>query len=152
MAYLNENADAKETMWKDRKHWLWFPFSFTKYEVRDGRLLIERGFFKTVFDETLLYRIMDIKLERTLGQKIFGTGTIHLHTRVDVDNEISLVNIKNPLKVREFFSHLIEDIRKQSNVVGKEFYGTDRVCYHSDDMDPEDLDADNDGIPDRPAE
>ena len=25
-------------VWKDRKHWMWFPFSFTKYRIEDGRL------------------------------------------------------------------------------------------------------------------
>lgn len=150
MAYLNQAAADTELMWKDRKHWAWFPFSFTKYSIQDGRLMIERGFFKTISDETLLYRIMDIKLERTLAQKIFGTGTIHLHTRVDVDCEIHLVNIKNPKKVKTFLSHLIEDVRKKSNVVGKEFYGTDHHHVGPDFRDlnamgPEPEDSPDDG-------
>ena len=67
-------------VWKDRKHWMWFPFSFTKYRIEDGRLYVEEGLLKSEENECLLYRITDISLERTLAQKIFGTGTVRLTT------------------------------------------------------------------------
>lgn len=28
-------------VWKDRKHWMWFPFSFTKYRVENDRLYVK---------------------------------------------------------------------------------------------------------------
>ena len=28
-------------VWKDRKHHLWFPWSFTKYYIEDDRLMIK---------------------------------------------------------------------------------------------------------------
>lgn len=145
MAYLNEAATGDELVWRDRKHWLWFPFSFTKYFIQDDRLFIEKGFFKTVSDETLLYRVVDIKLERTLAQKLFGTGTIFLHTRVDVDSEVHLVNIKRPKEVKQMLSHMIESSRDKRNVVGKEFYGTEHIHIPGgpgipdDDFDPDDF-------------
>ena len=55
--------------WRDRKHVLWFPWTFTKYYITNERLMIEQGFFKTVVDETLLYRIVDITMEQTLAGK-----------------------------------------------------------------------------------
>ena len=127
MAHKTNVASGDEMLWRDRKHWMWFPFSFTKYSIHDDRLFIEKGFFKTVSDETLLYRIVDIKLERTFAQKLFGTGTIFLHTRVDVDCEVHLENIKRPKEVKQMLSHLIEDSRDKRKVVGKEFYGTDHL-------------------------
>ena len=123
MAYLNEAAGPNDLVWKDRKHHMWFPFSFTKYQVKDDRLLIEKGFFKTVSDETLIYRIIDIKLERTLGQKFFGTGTICLRVRGEADTDIHLENVKRPKKLKDVLSHLIENSRARMNVVGREFYG-----------------------------
>ncbi|MBO6065271.1 MAG: PH domain-containing protein, partial [Lachnospiraceae bacterium] len=76
----------EEILWKDRKHHMWFPFSFTKYSVTKTSLQVQQGFFKTSYDETLLYRIVDLRLSRTLAQKIFGTGTIELFTRVDTQH------------------------------------------------------------------
>ena len=144
---------AEEYLWKDRKHHMWFPFSFTKYAVTKEALFVEQGFFKTSYDETLLYRIVDIRLSRTFGQKIFGTGTIELFTRVDTQGVIQLKNIKHSKDVRKLLSQLVEQVRNEKNVVGKEFYGMMGAGHHGgpDGMDmPDDapVDLDGDGIPD----
>ena len=131
---------ASAPLWKDRKHIMWFPFTFTKYEVKNDRLYIQKGLMSTSFDETLLYRITDIKLTRTLGQKIFGTGTIELCTTVDHDDHILLENIKNPVQVKDLLSETVEDARDKKKVIGKEFYGG-----HGGGPD---VDLDGDGIPD----
>lgn len=110
-----------QRLWKDRKHVLWFPFSFLKYEVRNDRLYTQKGFFKTTFDEVLLYRITDIQLTRTFGQKLCGTGTITLCTKIDHETHIELKNIKKPKKVKELLSNAIEDCRQRNDVVAKEF-------------------------------
>ncbi len=127
--------------WKDRKHFMWFPFTFTIYEVKNDRLYIQKGLFHTTFDETLLYRITDIKLTRSLGQKIFGTGTIELCTTVDHDDHILLENIKKPQEVKALLSELVEDARDKKKVIGKEFYGA-----HGMGMEGVEYDPDGDGI------
>ncbi|MBO4280399.1 MAG: PH domain-containing protein [Lachnospiraceae bacterium] len=139
----------EEILWKDRKHHMWFPFSFTKYSVSKTSLQIQQGFFKTSYDETLLYRIVDLRLSRTLAQKFFGTGTIELFTRVDTQHVIQLKNIKHSKDVRRLLSTLIEQVRNEKNVVGKEFYGIMGGGMHHD-MDGMDdpVDMDADGIPD----
>lgn len=109
--------------WKDRKHWMWFPFSFTKYALKNDRLYTDTGFFNTHYDELLLYRVTDICLNRTLWQKLFGTGTITLSTRIDTNKEILLVNIKNPLQVKEILSDAIEKARDSRDLVRKDFFG-----------------------------
>lgn len=136
----------EDILWKDRKHWLWFPFSFTKYQVTKDRLYVQRGFFNTTYDETLLYRIVDFRMTRTLGQKLCGTGTIHIFTRVDVQRELELKNIRHCGDVNRLLSGLVEDIRNEKKVVGKEFYGAmapgGRPDYEA--IDDCDLDDDDD--------
>ncbi|MGN0165408.1 MAG: PH domain-containing protein, partial [Lachnospiraceae bacterium] len=99
---------------------------------------------------TLLYRIVDIRLTRTLAQKIFGTGTVTLFTRVDVNKHIELQNIKNPVEVKEYLSDLIEGIRNDKKVVGREFSGM--MCnIHEGAVEEADMDMpdmDDDGIDD----
>lgn len=120
-----ENTDI---LWKDRKHHLWFPLSFTNYYVEDDRLMIKKGLLSTTLDETLLYRIIDISFKQTLAGKIFGTGNVILKTKADASGEIILENIAKPLEVRKMLSKLVEESRDKRNIVGKEFYGSD----HSD--------------------
>lgn len=115
-------APTNDYLWKDKKHHLWFPLSFTTYYIEDGRLMIKQGFLNTTLDETLLYRIVDLQFHQTLAGKIFGTGDIILKTKVDSTPEIILKNIKQPMEVRRLLSQAIEESRQSYNVVGKEFY------------------------------
>lgn len=137
---IQEKSSAKEYVWRDRKHWLWFPFSFTKYYLDRERIHIESGLFKTTTDETLLYRIIDLRLIRTLGQKICGTGTIVLATRGDMEPDVILKNIKNPKKVKDYLSHVIEQSRSRKKVVGNEIYSGRR--YEGSDPGYDSFDAD----------
>ena len=138
----SSSAKAKKVIWSDRKHILWFPIGLVKYTVReDERIYIDRGLFNTVSDQTLLYRITDIQMSRTFGQKICGTGTVVMVSKVDADHEIVLKNIKKPREVLRMLADLIEESRQKRQVVGTEFYS--RGCGlphehghgHGSDMD-----------------
>ena len=113
----------QEILWEDRKHWLWFPFSFTKYSLTEDRLYSQHGFFNTHYDELLLYRVTDLCLNRTLGQKLCGTGTITLTCKGDVQRVVELKNIKNAMAVKNQMSKMIEEARDARGIVGREFYG-----------------------------
>ena len=132
------NMGKNKTVWKDRRHFMWFPFSFTTYELKNDRLYEENGFFSTSCDELLLYRVVDLTMRQTLSQKLFGTGTLILKCRVDSDSEIRLENIKHPRQVKELLSDMIEEARARHRVVGREFYGD--TCYMNDSDDMEDDD------------
>lgn len=131
--------DSKNmVLWKDRKHHLWFPISFTKYSIENDRLMITEGFLSTTINETLLYRIVDLTLRRTLAHRLFGTGDILIRAKVDATPEIILKNIKKPLQVRNLISQAVEESRQHRNVVGKEFYGESPAHRH--------MDIDDDGL------
>ena len=56
-----ENGEIREVtanIWEDRKHHLWFPISFTKYTVGNGRLYVNSGFLSSREDECLLLQIL----------------------------------------------------------------------------------------------
>lgn len=124
MTAANQN---NQMHWKDRKHILWFPWTFTKYYITNDRLTIEKGLLKTVVDETLLYRIVDITMEQTLTGKLFGTGTLIITAKADKTPEIRLENIAKPREIRQMLSQLVEESRNNRNVVGKEFYSGERT-------------------------
>lgn len=119
-------------IWKDRKHHLWFPISFTSYYIEDDRLMIKEGFLSTTLNETLLYRIIDITFRQTFAGKIFGTGDIIIKAKADATPEIVLKNISKPLEVRSMLSKLIEESRDRRNVVGKEFYSSSHMDLDGD--------------------
>ena len=72
-------------IWYDRKRlWCGLPWTFTKYGMDEGRLFVETGFLNTREEEVRLYRILNISLSRSLVQRIFGLGTIHIDS-TDMD-------------------------------------------------------------------
>ena len=69
--------DTKEYLWKDKKRTLFgLPLSFTTYAFDKERFYIKKGFLTVRKDEVRLYRIMDLSFRQTLGQRIFGVGSI----------------------------------------------------------------------------
>lgn len=136
-------------LWHDRKRILGMPISFTRYSVDQSRLYCKAGLFTTTTDELMLYRILDIKLTQTLGQKIFGVGTITLYTADQSNHQQDLVNIKKPDAVRKFLSKLIEHERMEKHITGREMYGSASIGQSHDGCSDEAdfVDLDGDGIP-----
>ena len=143
---MAEFADEK-VLWKDRRRRMGMPLSFMRYEVTEDRFITRTGFFKTETNEILLYRILDIKLVRTLWQKIFRVGTITLFSADQSHAVIELKNIKKPEAVRKFLSRIIEQERNQKGITGREIYGAAGMRMQGDGNGYDFTDTDGDGIP-----
>ena len=120
-----ENA---QLLWKDRKRYFGLPWSFTRYslirnEDKWFKVFSEIGLLYTIVDEVNLYRIKDISLHQTLGDKIFGTGTITLYSNDSRSPVFTLKHVAKPYQVRDLFSNYIEEQRKITGVRVAEFQG-----------------------------
>lgn len=124
----------RNVIWSDRKRTLFgLPLSFTKYTLTEERLFIQTGLFTTVEDEVRLYRILDVKLTRTLGQKIFGVGSIHVCSADKSMADFEITSVKNSAEVKEKLSELVEKNRIEKRVMNREaMFGQD-VGYDEDD-------------------
>ncbi|MBN2794564.1 MAG: PH domain-containing protein [Clostridia bacterium] len=135
-----KNLDPTQ-LWRDRKRILGLPLSFTVYTLKNNRLYLREGFFKTEENELLLYRVLDVKYESTLGNKIFGVGTLTLFTVDETHKQLVLKNIKHPSKVRDLISTEVEKERAKLKIRGREIYG-------ASDAVPLDVGGDSDLSPD----
>ncbi len=141
---LLDKLKAEAILWRDRKRILGMPISFTVYEVTSERLITRIGFFSTETNELLLYRILDVKMVRTLWQKIFGVGTITVYSADQSSHTLPLRNIKHPDKVRRLLSEMVEAERTEKGMRGREIYGVAGELGH----DGHNGDLNGDGIPD----
>lgn len=120
-------------IWQDRKRtFLGLPLSFTKYMLTEDRLFVEKGFLNSVLDEENLYRVRDIRVTRSLGQKLFSLGTV---TVIAANDETKLESIKNPIEVKEEIVRLVEAARKKHNIRASEMLmdHPDPLCDHDND-------------------
>lgn len=113
--------ERAKSIWRDRKRtFLGLPWSFTKYELTEDRLFIETGFFNSVLNEVRLYRIMDLQLRRSFGQKLLRIGTIYVHSSDKSMGDFEIKNIKGPAVVLEALSNRIEIERDSHRVSNRE--------------------------------
>ncbi|MBR0025947.1 MAG: PH domain-containing protein [Clostridia bacterium] len=140
-------AEENKILWRDRKRILGLPLSFTVYEVDEDRFTTRKGFLRTETDEILLYRILDVKMVRTLGQKICGVGTITLFSADQSHHTLEIKNVKHPEAVRKFLSKIVEKERAAKGITGREIFGTAGIGMDHDECDHDFTDVDGDGIP-----
>lgn len=115
-------------IWKDRKRtFLGLPWSFTRYRLTEEKLIIDTGFFTRREDEIRLYRIMDIGLKRSLGERILGLGTIHCCSGDKTSPEFDIKRIKKSRDVKELLSDLVEKRRMEQRVGVREYMEADDV-------------------------
>ena len=126
---------SSNIVWKDRKRFMGMPLSFTRYSLSDDRLFLSVGFFTVRDEEVLLYRVRDLNTKRTLWQRIFGVGTITVHSSDKSMPTLELKNVKKPLKVKELLHEYVEEAKAQRRMRFSEVTG---------DMDDEDCDCDCD--------
>ena len=136
--------ESIESLWKDRKRHLGLPLSFTRYRLSEDRLFCETGFLNIKSDEVLLYRVRDLQLNMSLGQRIFGVGTVCVVSSDKSIPHLDLKNVKNPREVKELIHRNVEAAKDKRRMRATELVGGDSAGgddYHeSDDMDGDDLD------------
>ncbi|MBE5913699.1 MAG: PH domain-containing protein [Pseudobutyrivibrio ruminis] len=107
-------------LWHDRKRHLGLPISFTKYSMSEDRLFVETGFFNLEQNEVRLYRILDLQLKRSLGQRIFGVGSIIVSSSDKSLGTFEIRNVKNSANVKEMLSVQVEQQREAKRVYTRE--------------------------------
>lgn len=105
-----------EYLWKDRKRHFGLPLSFTKYALSEDRLFMEQGLLNMTAEEVQLYRVRDISLRISLGQRIFGVGTVTIQSSDKSTPILDIHNIKHPREVKELIHQQVESVRRERGV------------------------------------
>ena len=130
-----------EYVWKDRKHtFLGLPLSFTRYRLTETKLILDTGFLNRTIDEVRLYRIMDLTLKRSLGERLFGLGTIHCHAGDKTTPEFDIRHIRHSQDVMNMLSDMVEGEREAKRVGVREMMHTVDVDDELDDGPDDDND------------
>ena len=128
-----------EYLWSDRRRRLGLPLSLTRYSLSEDRLFLETGLLSTRCEEILLYRVRDLSMKISLGQRIFGVGTVTVHSSDKSCPVLELRNIKHPRETKEIIHQAVEQMKLQRRMRVGEVMGDD---YHHDDMEDDHMDDD----------
>ena len=117
-------------LWKDRKRYFGLPLSFTRYRLSEDRIFVEKGFLNIHVEEVLLYRVRDLELQLKLTQRIFGVGTVCVHSSDKTAPDLYLLNVKHPREVKELIFRQVEKDQRRMRTM--EMVGA------QDDEEPQD--------------
>ena len=130
--------ESIDYLWKDRKRFLGMPLSFTRYRLSEDRLFCETGFLNVKSDEVLLYRVQDLELTMSLGQRIFGVGTVCVVSSDKSIPHLDLKNVKAPRTVKELIHQNVEAAKDKRRMRATELLGgeDDPACQeYAEDAD-----------------
>jgi len=80
---------------------IFFRIISRRYRLTSQRLFIERGILSQTIDQTELIRVDDVRLEKTLLDRVFGVGTVSLLSTDVSDRLVVIEGIANAEKVAE---------------------------------------------------
>lgn len=122
-------------LWKDRKRHFGLPLSFTRYRLSEDRLFLEKGFLNLKVEEVLLYRVRDMELNMKLGQRLFGVGTVCVHSSDQSLPHLDLINVKNPRVVKELIHQSVEAAKDKRRMRVTEIMGEGEDVQCQEDLD-----------------
>ena len=122
----------------ERKRLLFFglPWTFTKYTIRDEMITINTGLLSTKENDCYMYKVQDVELSASLGERIFGMGTIICYTGDTTNPKLYIEHVRNAKAIKDFILEASEESRMK------------RRTMNTLSIDA-DVDLDGNGIPDR---
>lgn len=131
-------TDRNTIMFRERKRLLFFglPWTFTKYTITPNLLTVNQGLLNTTEDDCYMYKIQDVRLNRSLFERIFGLSTLICYTGDVTSPELKLIHIRNASDIKAYILVAAEEARKRRRTLN-----TQDIGVHSADFD-------GDGVPD----
>ena len=109
------DAVGEKKEYVERKRWVLFglPFTFTKYTVTNEVITINDGLLNTKENDCYLYKVQDVELQVSLGERIFGLGTVACYTGDNTHPQLFLTHIRNAREIKNFILRAAEEARRQ---------------------------------------
>ncbi|GAA4299444.1 hypothetical protein GCM10023142_40100 [Anaerocolumna aminovalerica] len=102
---------------RKRTKFLALPICFTTYTISDEKITITSGFLSITVDDAFMYKVQDVKLTRSLMERIFKLGTITCYTGDTTHPELKLLHIKRSSEIKDFLLVASEEARRKRRTI-----------------------------------
>lgn len=97
----------------ERKRILFFglPWTFTTYHISEELITMKQGFLKRVENDCYMYKVIDVRLECSLLERLFGLGTVHCFGSDVTHPDMVIRHVKHAKEIKDSILHYSEDQR-----------------------------------------
>ena len=101
---------------KKRSMFLGLPWTFTTYTVTDEIITVDSGLLRKEENDCYLYKVIDVRLENTLLERILGLGTIHCFIGDVTDPDLKIQHIKHAKEIKDYIlkQYEVERIKRKT--------------------------------------
>ena len=119
----------------ERKRWgfLGLPWTFTVYHVKEDILTTDKGLLNRIEDDCYMYKIQDVKLHRSIWERMFGTGTVVCYTGDVTDQRLELKHIRRSKEIKDFILEKSEESRMKRRTMNMQNIGVNPAVDVDDD-------------------
>ena len=134
---MPNNSTWAGDVFRERKRWVFLglPWTFTVYHVREDMITIDKGLFSKQEDDCYMYKVSDVRLERSFFERIVGLGTVTCYTGDTTDAKLEFKHIRHAREIKNYILEAADKERIKRRTVNMQGIG-----YHND--------SDGDGLPD----
>lgn len=87
-----------------------------RYRLTSQRIFIDRGILSLVTDQTELIHVDDVRIRRSLIQRLCRVGTIEVASNESEDDSVTLESIETPEEVSEALRRSVQAIRMRKTL------------------------------------
>jgi uncharacterized membrane protein YdbT with pleckstrin-like domain len=87
---------------------------YCRYRLTDQRLFVDRGILTQTTDQTELIRVDDVRVRRTLPDRLFGLGSIHILSTDTTDQALVIEGVRAPNTIAEHVRTNMRALRRKS--------------------------------------
>lgn len=90
--------------YKEKKRSMFFglPWTFTSYTITDEIITVDAGLLNKQENDCYMYKVIDVRLESSLLERILGLGTVHCFTGDVTDQDLKLLHIRHAKEIKDF--------------------------------------------------
>ena len=118
---------------RKRTKFLGLPLSYTKYTISEEKLTITSGFLSITEDDTFMYKIQDVRLTRSLMERLFKLGTITCYTGDTTHPKLVLEHIKRSKVIKDFIMNASEEARRKRRALRAQQMEAERLADSESD-------------------
>lgn len=109
----------------EKKRLLFFglPWTFTTYHITEELITMNQGFLRKVENDCYMYKVIDVRLETGLLERIFGLGTVHCFGGDVTHPDMVISHVKNAKEIKDFILHYSEDQRLKRKTLNTQNIG-----------------------------